>query len=168
MNTERTPALALDTADLIETIEQSLSRRDLAAASAALSPASTHQVVQVLDRLNSRQCAIVYRLLPKQRALEVFESLEPELQGELVDGLQDADVAALFAEMDPDDRVWLLDELPASVAPRLLRGLPPRERELTAAVLGYPQDSIGRRMSPEYVTTHPQLTVAETMRRPPA
>lgn len=165
MNTERTPALALDTADLIETIEQSLSRRDLAAASAALSPASTHQVVQVLDRLNSRQCAIVYRLLPKQRALEVFESLEPELQGELVDGLQDADVAALFAEMDPDDRVWLLDELPASVAPRLLRGLPPRERELTAAVLGYPQDSIGRRMSPEYVTTHPQLTVAETMRR---
>lgn len=162
MNTERTPTS--DT-DLIDTIELSVSKRDLAAASAALAPVSTRQVVQVLDRLNSRQCAIVYRLLPKQRALEVFESLEPELQGELVDGLQDAEVAALFAEMDPDDRVWLLDELPASVAPRLLRGLPPRERELTAAVLGYPQDSIGRRMSPEYVTTHPQLTVAETMRR---
>ncbi|WP_435526259.1 magnesium transporter [Microbacterium elymi] len=71
----------------------------------------------------------------------------------------------MFADMDPDDRVWLLDELPASVAPRLLRGLPVRERQLTAEVLGYPQNAIGRRMSPEYVTTHPDLTVAQTMAR---
>ncbi|WP_417509275.1 magnesium transporter [Microbacterium sp.] len=159
---ERTPAS--DTG-LIDTIELKLSQRDLAAASAALVPMPDHQIVRVLDRLSPRQCAIVYRLLPKQRALEVFEALEPELQGELVRGLQDAEVATLFAEMDPDDRVWLLDELPASVAPQLLRGLPARERELTAAVLGYPQDSIGRRMSPEYIATHPQLTVAETMTR---
>lgn len=159
---ERTPAA--DT-NLIDTIELNLSQRDLAAASVALGPVPDHQIVRVLDRLSPRQCAIVYRLLPKQRALEVFEALEPELQGELVRGLQDAEVATLFAEMDPDDRVWLLDELPASVAPRLLRGLPPRERDLTAAVLGYPLDSIGRRMSPEYITTHPHLTVAETMRR---
>lgn len=159
---ERTP-----TADtgLIDTIKLNLSQRDLAAASALLSPAPDHQIVRVFDRLSPRQCAIVFRLLPKQRALEVFEALAPELQGELVRGLQDAEVATLFAEMDPDDRVWLLDELPASVAPQLLRGLPAHERELTAAVLGYPQDSIGRRMSPEYVTTHPQLTVAETMAR---
>ncbi|MGY1550438.1 magnesium transporter [Microbacterium sp. A588] len=165
MNTERIPVPAVEITDLIDTIEQTLSQRDLAAASAALTPASIYQLVQILDRLNPRQCAIVYRLLSKQRALEVFEALEPELQGELVHGLQDAEVATLFAEMDPDDRVWLLEELPASVAPRLLRGLPVRERELTAAVLGYPQNSIGRRMSPEYVTTHPDLTVGETMAR---
>lgn len=161
MTTEQIPT----TTDLIDTIEQSLTHRDLVAASAMLTPVSARQMVQVLERLNPRQCAIVYRLLPKQEALEVFELLSPELQGELVRGLQDAEVATLFAEMDPDDRVWLLDELPASVAPRLLRGLPPRERELTAAVLGYPQDAVGRRMSPEYVTTHPQLTVAETLTR---
>ncbi|MGL3150245.1 magnesium transporter [Microbacterium sp. A82] len=165
MNTERIPVPTVEITDLIDTIEQALSQRDLAAASAALTPASIYQLVQILDRLNPRQCAIVYRLLSKQRALEVFEALEPELQGELVHGLQDAEVATLFAEMDPDDRVWLLEELPASVAPRLLRGLPVRERELTAAVLGYPQNSIGRRMSPEYVTTHPDLTVGETMTR---
>lgn len=165
MTTEQIPTQVPTTTDLIDTIEQNLTHRDLAAASVTLTPVSTRQLVQVLERLSPRQCAIVYRLLPKQQALEVFESLSPELQGELVHGLQDAEVAALFAEMDPDDRVWLLDELPASVAPRLLRGLPQRERELTAAVLGYPQDSIGRRMSPEYVTTHPQLTAAETLTR---
>jgi len=165
VNTERVPTTTAETADLIGTIEQSLSRRDLAAASAALDPMTPHQVVEVLERLGPRQRAVLYRLLAKPRALEVFEELEPELQGELVRGLQDADVAALFAELDPDDRVWLLDELPASVAPRLLRGLSSRERDLTAAVLGYPQNSIGRRMSPEYVTTHPGLSVADTMQR---
>lgn len=164
-DTGRIPAPTIDMTELIDAIEQSLSRRDLAAASAALDPAPVHQIVDALQWLNPHQRAIVYRLLSKERALEVFEALEPELQGEIVHGLQDAEVAALFAELDPDDRVWLLDELPASVAPRLLRGLPVRERNLTAAVLGYPQDSIGRRMSPECVTTHPELSVAETMSR---
>lgn len=165
MNTEQIPTLMTETDDLIDTIEQSLSRHDLAAVSAALTSMSNRQIVQVLERLSSRQRAVVYRFLPKQHALEVFESLSPELQGEIVHGLQDAEVATLFAEMDPDDRVWLLDELPASLAPRLLRGLPPHERMLTAAVLGYPLDSVGRRMSPEYVATHPHLTAAATLDR---
>ncbi|MCS3843289.1 magnesium transporter [Microbacterium sp. AK031] len=165
MTTEQIPATAPSTTQLLDTIEQSMSNRDLATASASLSPVPIWQVVQVLERLSPRECAVVYRLLPKQRAVEVFEALSPELQGELVHGLQDAEVAALFAEMDPDDRVWLLDELPASLAPRLLRGLSAHERDLTASVLGYPHDSIGRRMSPEYVTTHPDLSVAQTLQR---
>ncbi|GAA5145955.1 magnesium transporter [Microbacterium pseudoresistens] len=150
---------------LVDDVEQALGHRDLAAVSGLLADAPARHVVQLLDRLPPRQCAIAYRLLPKQRALEVFEELAPELQGDLVHGLQDAEIAALFAELDPDDRVWLLDELPASVAPRLLRGLPVHERDLTAAVLGYPRDAIGRRMSPEYVTTHPEFTAAQSIER---
>ncbi|HMR06887.1 MAG TPA: hypothetical protein PKA88_13980, partial [Polyangiaceae bacterium] len=69
-------------------------------------------------------------------------ALDPALQSDLVRGLQDAEVAELFAAMDPDDRVWLLDELPASVAPRLLRGLPARERQLTANVLNVASRSL--------------------------
>ncbi|WP_449278388.1 magnesium transporter [Leucobacter sp. GX24907] len=150
---------------LIETIEQSVGDHDLTKLAAATGKLSTRQLVDVLERLNSRQRAVVYRLLPKQQALEVFESLEPSLQGELVEALQDAEVAALFAEMDPDDRVWLLDELPASVVQRLMRGLPERDRQLTAAVLGYSQGAIGRRMSPEVFWTHPECTVAEALER---
>lgn len=150
---------------LIETITQSVNGRDLTKLAAATGKLTNRQLVSVLERLNARQRAVVYRLLAKQQALDVFEALPPALQGELVEGLQDAEVATLFAELDPDDRVWLLDELPASVAQRLLKGLPERERQLTAEVLGYPQDSIGRRMSPEVVTTHPELTVDETLRR---
>src|SRR5690606_39260621 len=130
---------------------------------AAVSELPRAELLEVIERLGPRQRAIVYRLLPKQRALRVFEDLEPSLQGELVRALQDGEVASLFADLDPDDRVWLLDELPAVVAQRLLRGLPARERQRTAEVLGYPQGSIGRRMSPEVVWTHPGSTVGETL-----
>lgn len=150
---------------VIETITRSVNDRDLTKLAAAAGKLTSPQLVGVLERLNASQQAVVYRLLPKQRALEVFEALEPSLQGELVAALKEGEVATLFADLDPDDRVWLLDELPALVAQRLLRGLPQEERQLTAGVLGYPQDSVGRRMSPEVVATHPELTVGATMRR---
>ena len=150
---------------VINTITQSVNDNDLTKLAAAAGKLTTRQLVSTLERLSARQRAVAYRLLPKQRALEVFDALQPALQGELVEALQDAEVAALFAELNPDDRVWLMDELPATVAQRLLRGLPERDRQLTAEVLGYPQDSIGRRASPEVVATHPELTAAETLRR---
>ncbi|MFE6996681.1 magnesium transporter [Microbacterium sp. NPDC057659] len=160
-----TPTQLQNVAEAADTIGQLLSQNDLAGASAVLTPLAVPEVVELVDRLSIEDAAIVYRLLAKGRALEVFEALSPGTQGDLVQALRNAEVTTLFAEMDPDDRVWLLDELPASVAPRLLRGLTRQERDLTSGMLGYPQDSIGRRMSPEFVTTHPQLTVAETMAR---
>ena len=61
--------------------------------------------------------------------------------------------------------MWLLDELPAALAPRLLHGLSQKDRQLTAEVLGYPKGSVGRRMSPEYVSTRADASVEEAMRR---
>jgi len=87
------------------------------------------------------------------------------LQADLLAGLQESDVAEVFAGLSPDDRVALLDELPASVTHRLISGLSEKERALTSMVLGYPQGAVGRYMSPEFVTTHPWLTVAETFAR---
>ncbi|QZY52345.1 magnesium transporter [Leucobacter tenebrionis] len=150
---------------LIDTIEQQLAARDLHALTETLAPLTTADLVPLFDRLSLRRRAIVFRLLAKQRALEVFESLDPELQGDLLDGLHDAEVARLFAELDPDDRAWLLEEVPASLATRLLRGLPETDRLLTAAVLGYPQGSVGRRMTPEYVWTRAELTVEQSLVR---
>ncbi|WP_313480598.1 magnesium transporter [Microbacterium sp.] len=146
-------------------IRRLISEQDLAGASARLTPLSVPEVVELVDRLSIEDAAIVYRLLAKARALDVFEALSPGTRGDLVGALRRAEVTSLFAEIDPDDRIWLLDELPASVAPQLLRGLTRQERDLTAGMLGYPHHSVGRRMSPEFVTTHPQLTVRETFAR---
>lgn len=151
--------------ELITAIEGQLSPANVPALTSTLAPLNANRVIDVIERFNERDRAVLYRVLPKDRALEVFEGLAPTLQSDLVRALQNAEVAAIFADMDPDDRVGLIDELPASVAARLMQGLPRKERELTAEVLGYPQDSIGRRMSPEYVTTHPDRTAAESLER---
>ena len=150
---------------LVDSLAAALARGDLASCAAFLAAASDHETVQALERLSPAQRAVAYRLLPKGRALDVFEGFSPELQGDLVRALRDAEVAAIFADLDPDDRVWLLDELPAALATRLLRDLPADERELTAEMLGYPRDSIGRRMSPEYVSARADQTVAQALAR---
>lgn len=155
----------VDQHELTNTIVRELGEEDYTSLSRTLEPLNVDDIVSVLERLSEKQRAVVYRLLHKDEALAVFEALDPTLQGDLVRGLQDAEVADIFEGLDPDDRVWLLDELPATVAPKLLQGLSERERQLTAVVLGYPQDSVGRRMTPQYVTTRMDFTVEETMLR---
>lgn len=159
MNNETT----IENAARAEALEQAIADQDLVATADLLAGMGTTEIIEVLERLNTRERAVGYRLLAKDRAIDVFERLDSSLQSEILSGLQDEDVAAVFAELNPDDRVALLDELPATVARRLMLGLSPAERILTATVLGYPQGSIGRSMSPEFVTAHPAGTVAETL-----
>ncbi|WP_241386659.1 magnesium transporter [Rhodococcus sp. CH91] len=144
-------------------IERAVEADDLAAAHDAVAELDVEQVVDVLERLGRTDRAVLYRLLPKARALDVFEQLDPSMQSELVRGLRDDQVATIFADLEPDDRVELLDELPATVASSLMRGLPPDERRMTAAILGYPQRAIGRRMSPAFVSLRHDVTVEEAM-----
>lgn len=156
------------TADIVKflaSIQTQLADGDFAGIVDLTASATTEQITDVLTRLPMKQCAIVFRLLPNERATSVFERLAPKMQSDVIRGLQDSDVASIFTELDPDDRVWLLDELPAAVAPRLLQGLSMKERQLTAEVLGYPKGSAGRRMTPEYISTRARYTVARTMRR---
>ncbi len=120
-------------------------------------------VVEELGRLSTQQRAVSFRLLHKDRAVDVFEDLDPSIQAELVDGLRAEKTAELFNELDPDDRAPLLDELPAGVAARLMSGLSPRERALTTTVLGYPESSAGRRMSPEVASVHEGSTAVEAL-----
>src|SRR5690606_41942297 len=88
--------------------------------------------------------AVAFRLLPKDLAMTVFEALDPPVQGALLEGLRDEAVREFVARLAPDDRVELLDELPAQVVNRLLRGLSPYERRRTTELLGYPPEAVGR------------------------
>lgn len=146
-----------------EDFERCLASRDLTRAQQLLAGASTGNVVDVLDRLQAQESAVAFRLLPKDRALEIFELLDPASQGDLVRLLRTDETAAVFEPMDPDDRVTLLDELPAGIASRLISGLSVEERLLTTTVLGYPKRSIGRQMSPEVATVHPNQDVTSAL-----
>jgi len=138
---------------------------DLRAVRARLVELDLPVVVDELERLDARSRAVAYRLLPKSLSVRVFELLAPELQREIFAQLRSHDVARLVAELDPDDRASLLDELPTSVARGLLKDLDPAERRMTLTVLGYPPESVGRRMTPEVLALPSGITVAGALER---
>jgi len=142
-----------------------VSGRDVEALNAWLNEASTVEIADELARLAPADRAVPFRLLAKDRALEVFETLDPIHQQELLEGLREPAVRQLFEDMDPDDRARLVDEMPAKVAKRLLAGLSPHERALTARLLGYPENSAGRVMSPEVANLRADQTVADALAR---
>lgn len=149
--------------ELIERMDVALRERSLSAIAAVTNDYDAHDVARLLEREDPDDRAIIYRLLSRTRALEVFELLDPEMRGELLQGLRAEDVAKVFEELDPDDRAQLLDELPAGVAKSLMRGLSAEERALTAPMLGFGPDSIGRYMSPEYVRLRDDMTLGEAL-----
>lgn len=162
MTTTR-PIQAVD--ELTAAIASEISRGDLTSLASRMSALPVETLTPTLERLPRGPRAVAFRLLSKEVAAEVFDSLDAALQRELLESLHDAEVTRLFAQLDPDDRAWLLEEVPAVLATRLLRGLPEEERALTAALLGYPQGSAGRRMTPEYVSVRQEATVKAAMQR---
>lgn len=149
---------AIEIADLLQGDDLELIDRWLAQADPV-------EIAEELERLPRERRAVPFRLIGKDRALEVFELLDPSVQQELLEGLRDANVRQLFEELDPDDRARLTEEMPAKVANRLLAGLSPNERRLTSTLLGYPEDSAGRLMSPEVASLRAGMTVADALDR---
>lgn len=120
-------------------------------------------VADELARLDPSERAIVFRLLRKDRASDAFEALSPTHQAELVEALGDASVHDLFFALDAADRAEMLDEMPASVAARLLAQLPAQARRYTDTLLGYPEDSAGRAMSPRYVSLPETMSAGDAI-----
>ncbi len=115
------------TPDAVPTVEldELLEGGDLELIDRWLAQADVVEIADELSRLPRELRAVPFRLLARDRALEVFELLDPSLQQELLEGLRDANVRQLFEDLDPDDRARLTEELPAKVARRLLAGLSP-------------------------------------------
>lgn len=151
--------------ELKPVLAAALAAEDLLAAAAHLAAAPPREVAVALTALAPEDAAVAFRLLPKDTALAVFEGMTPAAQHELVRLLGEDEVVGVFAALDPDDRVELLDELPASVATRLLRHVEGDARAATAVVLGYPRGSVGRRMSPQFVAVRPEDTLADALQR---
>lgn len=120
-------------------------------------------VAEVFTDMSPEHVAVLFRLLPRGFAADVFEYCPFEVQEALLKSLGTEQVAAVLNEMAPDDRTALLEELPASATKRLLELLSPDERRIATELLGYPEKSIGRLMTPDYVAVSPDWTVAQVM-----
>lgn len=122
-----------------------------------------HDIAEEFTRLDAVQAALVWRLLNRDRALEVFEELNAREQQELLTGMRDQAFRDILEMMDPDDRARMLGEAPAMFVHRVLQGLSPKERAMTASLLGFPEGSVGRVMSPEVVTVTESTPVPEIL-----
>jgi magnesium transporter len=145
--------------ELAELVHQ----RDLKSIRNWLTNTGTLEIAESISRLEAEQRAIVFRLLPKERSIDVFEMLDPALQQAIIKTMREGRVREILEEMEPDDRARLLDELPPTLAKRLLEGLSLKQRRLTSILLGYPEHSVGRIMSPEFVALKIDMTAREAL-----
>jgi magnesium transporter len=116
-----------------------------------------------LTALSIEDQVVAFRVLPRKDASAVFEYLPHEAQEALLKALAKEDVAALMNNMAPDDRTMFLEELPAAATRQLLTLLTPAERSVALSLLGYPESSIGRLMTPHYVAVREPWTIREVL-----
>src|SRR5205809_1815418 len=96
-------------------------------------------------------------------AVDVFEYLDFDAQQKLLRAMAHEQVVAILNEMAPDDRTALLEELPSAAARQLIRLLTPEERRIATALLGYPEDSVGRLMTPDFIAVDEDWTVQQVL-----
>src|SRR3712207_4786284 len=120
-------------------------------------------VAEVILDMPESERVIIFRLLPNALAADVFEYLDHDAQQELLRGMAQEQVVGILNEMSPDDRTALLEELPSAAARQLIRLLTPDERNVAQALLGYPEGSVGRRMTPDFIAVHSDWSIKEVL-----
>lgn len=123
------------------------------------------QIAEAIGELKRSQRTILFRILSRELAKETFQRLSHDEQEEIIKGLATHihKVTGLLNDLDPDDRTAFFEELPGTVSQRLVQMLPEEEQEIATRLLGYPKDSIGRLMTPEYVAVRPYYTVQQSL-----
>jgi magnesium transporter len=122
------------------------------------------QLAELIEDSSEKDEIILFRLLSRIQAKEVFQLLSYDKQEQIIEGLaqNSQELSDLLNDLEPDDRTAFFEELPGQVTQQLIQCLSPEERTIAIQLLGYPEDSIGRLMTPEYVAVKPQNTVEKT------
>lgn len=124
---------------------------------------SAPEIADLLRELSTAERMLVFRVLPRTLAGEVFSYLEHDDQYELLTSLSQEETRLLLANLSPDDRTQLFEELPGQVTQKLLNLLSPHDLKEARQLLGYPEESVGRLMTPDYVAVRPNWTIAKAL-----
>ncbi len=123
------------------------------------------EIAELINHLNPENRTLIFRLLSKDSAVEVFEHIDSSVQTEILSGFHDAKLIAIIDAMSPDDRARIIDELPATVVRKLSMTMTPEEWHATSVLLGYTDNTAGRIMTPEFVDLQDHMTVRESLKR---
>lgn len=120
-------------------------------------------IAELILAVPDRERLLIFRMLPRELAGEVFAFLGSSAQDLLLENMAQEEVRSVLSELSPDDRTALFEELPAEVTQRLLGLLPENERAKALSLLSYPRDSVGRLMTDRFVSVKPEWTVADAL-----
>ncbi len=132
---------------------------------AILDEMNEQDIAELFMELDERDLTLIYRLLNKELAAEVFVNMEPEYQEMLIRAFSDTELREVLDELYVDDAVDLIEEMPATLVKRILRHTDPDMRKSINEILKYPEDSAGSLMTIEYVDLKRSMTVADAFTR---
>lgn len=157
--------IELDSGVFMEQVEELVEHRrwpELRDMLILLAPAD---ISAILDELPMDRIPLLYRLLPKELAAEVFVEMDPEQQELLIKSFSDTELREVLEELYVDDTVDIVEEMPATVVKRILKHTDPDTRKAVNEILKYPEDSAGSIMTTEFVDLKRDMTVEDALKR---
>lgn len=146
-----------------ELILELLENREYKELKSVLEECHPADIAPLLEEVEAKKSLLLFRLLSKDDAADVFTYLDSEMQQNLINALTDSELEEIMEEMYLDDTVDVLEEMPANVAYRLLMATDEDRRAQINALLKYPEDSAGSVMNLEYIGLSPEMTVEEAI-----
>ena len=119
-------------------------------------------IAEFLEELDHNQKVLIFRMLPKELATDVFAFLEADDQEDIINGITDAEIQNIIEDLFVDDAVDMLEELPATVVKRVMRMATPETRTLINQFLQYPENSAGSIMTAEYIGLKKYMNVEQS------
>ena len=132
---------------------------------AELSEINPADLSQIFEEIPEREQPVIFRILPKELAAETFVELDTDMQQRLIEAFSDFELRQVMDELFMDDTVDIIDEMPATVAKRILRQTDAKTRKMINQLLAYPDDSAGSIMTTEYIDLKRNMTVDEAFDR---
>ena len=149
----------------LDEIKDMLRRKQYAAVRDLLLPLEPPDIAMLLEESGEEFMPLLYRLLPKELAAEVFVELESDSQEMLINGFSNTELKEVLDELYLDDAVDIVEEMPASVVIRILDKATPEMRKSINEMLQYPEDSAGSIMNVEYLSLKKDMTVEDAFKR---
>ena len=151
--------------ELLERIEDLLKRKQYTALRDLLSDLAPADIASLFEDLDEDSIPLLFRLLPKEPAAEVFVELDPDAQEMLIRGFSNTELKEVLDELYLDDAVDIVEEMPANVVKRILKHADPDTRKSINEILKYPDDSAGALMTTEFVDLKRDMTVEDALKR---
>jgi magnesium transporter len=148
--------------NLSEVFLETLSKGDMHLLREFLDEQNISDVVELVNEFPEKEATIIDNMTV-HRAVSVFKILDINQQKDIIKELPARKTAKILNELPPDDRTDFLEELPKAAIRDLIKLLDPEERKITLSLLGYPEDSVGRLMTPDYVYVYPHYTVSQVL-----